>query len=447
MERIDLLLRTLVTTEGATDLHLKVGSPPRMRVKGVLDPVPGQPELDKATVEAMATAILPGPAAEAFAARHEAACAYALDGVGRFRVAAYRQRGSATLILRRVETLAGSLGELGLPSRLRQLAEAERGLLLVSGPARSGRTRTLAALVDHLNHSRACHIVTVEDPVEVLHRDRMAAISQREVGRDVPSTAAGVAAALRHDPDVIVIDHLDGPAATEVALSAAESGCLVVAGVLAGDVGEALRRLVSAFPPEARQQMRLALVGALVGATCQRLVPTASGEERVPAVEVLVSTPATRLALVGNDDAAVHDEMEAGAAHGMQTLNQALVALLSSRAIDLRTAMAATADWHELRALLSEDADGHTVAAGVVAVPTRVDGGVRTHVPTPLHAHVDGDERDAPAAEDDGDEDAPAGDAARAVHAGHADARHGEAASHAYGSLPDWLRRRVSSGD
>ena len=357
MEPIDVLLRTLVATEGATDLHLKAGSPPRMRVKGVLDPVFGEPELDKATLEAMAADVLPAPAAQAFASRNEAGCAYSLDGVGRFRVAAYRQRGSATLILRQVETVAASIGELGLPPRLRRLAEAERGLVLVAGPARSGRTMTVAALVDHLNHARACHIVTVEDPVEVLHRDRMASISQREVGRDVPSIAGGVAAALRHDPDVIVIDRLDGPAATEVALSAAESGCLVLAGVLAGDVGEALRRLVSSFPAEAQHQMRLALVGALVGATCQRLIPAVDGEERVPAVEVLVSTPATRLALVSRDDTKLREEMAAGAAHGMQTLNQALVALVNSSAIDLRAAMAATADWHELRALLSVDTE------------------------------------------------------------------------------------------
>jgi len=364
MDQLDDLLRTLATTDGGTDLHLKVGSPPRLRVKGVLEPLIGYPDLDKTTLEAIAAAILPPSAGATFAERNEAECAYALDGVGRFRVAAYRQRGSATLIFRRLQSVVASVGELNLPFGVRQLAAAERGLVLVAGPGGSGRTTTLAAMVDHLNHTRACHVVTVEDPVEVLHRDRMAAISQREVGRDVPTVAAGVTTALRHDPDVIVVGRLEEPLAVEAAIAAAESGCLVLGAVVGSEVSDAVRRLVGSFPADQHQQMRLAVAGVLAGATCQRLVPRADGTGRVPAVEVLLATSRTQLALVTGDDAALRAEMAAGTGLGMQTLDQALANLLEDGAIDLRGAMAATANWPELRRNLDErgqlDADPAT---------------------------------------------------------------------------------------
>lgn len=352
MEQLDDLLRRVAATEGATDLHLKAGSPPRVRARGALDPLLGEPVLDKATVEAIAGHVLPASACATFDQRNEAECAYSVDGVGRFRVAIYRQRGSVAMIFRRLQTQAASVAELGLPMALRTLARTERGLVLVGGPAGSGRTTTIAAMVDHLNHTRSCHIVTIEDPVEVLHRDRMAAISQREVGRDVPTTEAGIVAALRHDPDVIVVGHLEHAPAVHAAVAAAESGVLVIAGTTGSDVADCLRRLVASCAPDVHQQMRLAIVGALNGVTCQRLVPAVAGG-RVAAVEVMVTTGAAQVALVTADDDGLRTELATGT-NGMQTLDQALVSLVEGGTIDLRGAMAATTNWQVLRHLLED---------------------------------------------------------------------------------------------
>nr|MDQ3757685.1 Flp pilus assembly complex ATPase component TadA [Actinomycetota bacterium] len=206
---LDRYLQLLTEREGGTDLHLKVGSPPRVRVKGTLETLPDEPSLDKPTIDGMAAAVLTNGAKDHFVAHREAECTYSVHGLGRFRVAAYLQRGSIALILRRVNTAARSLEELRLPQVLGDLASAERGLVLVGGPAGAGVTTTLAAMVDHVNRHRACHVVTVEDPVEVLHKDELAAVSQRQVGVDITGIASGVLSALRQDPDVVVVGRID----------------------------------------------------------------------------------------------------------------------------------------------------------------------------------------------------------------------------------------------
>jgi twitching motility protein PilT len=232
---LDRCLRLLSEREGGTDLHLKVGSPPRVRVKGTLETLPDEPPLDKAAVDAMAAAVLTTGAKDRFVAQREAECTYSVPGLGRFRVSAYLQRGSIALILRRVTTEARTLSSLGLPAAVGDLASAERGLVLVGGPAGAGVTTTLAALVDHVNRSRACHVVTVEDPVEVLHKDELAAVSQRQVGVDIVDIASGVASALRQDPDVVVVGRIDSAEVADAVLAACEAGCLVFAGVRGRD--------------------------------------------------------------------------------------------------------------------------------------------------------------------------------------------------------------------
>lgn len=351
---LDRLLHHLAEREGGTDLHLKVGSPPRIRVKGALETVPDEPMLDKGTVDAMAGAVLTQGARDTFVAEREAECTYSVHGLGRFRVSAYLQRGSIALILRRVTASAQSFDDLGLPPTISFLAGAERGLVLVAGPAGSGVTTTLAAMVDHINHSRACHVVTVEDPVEILHKDDLAAVSQRQVGVDTTSVAQGIRSALRQDPDVVVIGRIDSVDVAGAALAATEAGCLVIAGVRAGDACDAIAQVVNLYPENDRRHVRLAVAGALVGAVSVRLVPRRNGSGRVPAVEILRNVPRIQAAIMGDEMDDVRSEMGRGAALGMQTLNQSLATLLERQEIDERAALAATPDWLGFRIALEQ---------------------------------------------------------------------------------------------
>jgi twitching motility protein PilT len=351
---LDRLLHHLAEREGGTDLHLKVGSPPRIRVKGALETISDEPALDKATVDGMAGSVLTQGARETFVAEREAECTYAVHGLGRFRVNAYLQRGSIALILRRVTASARSFDELDLPATLSFLASAERGLVLVAGPAGSGVTTTLAAMVDHVNHARACHIVTVEDPVEILHKDDLAAISQRQVGVDTNSVAQGIQSALRQDPDVVVIGRIDSLEVAHAAVAATEAGCLVIAGVRAADACDAIHQVVALYPETDQRRVRLAVAGALVGAVSIRLVPRRAGMGRVPAVEVLRNVPRVQAAIMGDEMDDVRGEMARGASLGMQTLNQALATLLERQEIDERAALAATPDWLGFRIALEQ---------------------------------------------------------------------------------------------
>ena len=352
--QLDRYLTLLAEREGGTDLHLKVGSSPRMRVKGTLESVGDEPSLDKATLEAMAGAVLTAGAKETFLQQREAECTYSVNGLGRFRVSAYLQRGSIALILRRVTTSARSIDELGLPSTLAALASAERGLVLVAGPAASGVTTTLAAMVDHINHSRACHIVTVEDPVEVLHKDDMAAVSQRQVGVDTLSVAQGIRSSLRQDPDVVLVGRIDSHEVAQATMAATEAGCLVIAGVRAADVVEAIAAVVGFYPVAEQRHVRLAVAGALVGAASIRLVPMKAGAGRVPAVEVLRVIPRVQAAIMGEETDELRSAMTRNGSIGMQTLNQSLAALLEQQVIDERAALAATPDWLGFRIALEQ---------------------------------------------------------------------------------------------
>jgi twitching motility protein PilT len=358
--QLDRLLHHLADREGGTDLHLKVGSPPRIRVKGALETVTDEalPEhgtpLDKAAVDTMAAAVLTQGARDHFMAEREAECTYSVHGLGRFRVSAYLQRGSIALILRRVTASAHSFADLGLPPTLSFLAGAERGLVLVAGPASSGVTTTLAAMVDHINHARACHIVTVEDPVEILHKDDLASISQRQVGVDTTGLAQGIRSALRQDPDVVVIGRIDSLDVAAAAVSATEAGCLVLAGVRAGDACDAISQVVNFSAESDQRHARLAVAGALVGAVSQRLVPRRAGTGRAPAVEILRNVPRIQAAIMGDEMDDVRAEMARGAALGMQTLNQALATLLERHEIDERAALAATPDWLGFRIALEQ---------------------------------------------------------------------------------------------
>ncbi|MGH2653043.1 MAG: type IV pilus twitching motility protein PilT [Actinomycetota bacterium] len=326
MRNVDALLRSLAE-RGGSDLHLKVGSPPLLRVDGVLHRAEGSP-LDASETEAMARAIMPPDRWEDFQTRAERDFAYGLPGVARFRVNVFRQRGSVSMVLRLVRVGSPSIEELGLPPVVRRLADEGRGLILVTGPTGSGKTTTLAAMIDHINASRPGHVVTVEDPIEVLHPDRRAAVTQREVGVDTDSFLSAIRAAMRQDPDVILVGEMRDPETVQAALSAAETGHLVLSTLHTIDATETVNRIVDFFPPFQQQQVRVTLAGALRGILCQRLVPGAEGG-RVPAVEVMINTGRTAERILdGTRTSEIAEVVAAGDFYGMQTFDQALLSLV-----------------------------------------------------------------------------------------------------------------------
>jgi len=290
---------------------------------------------------------------ETFRTKHEADYAYSVPGTGRFRVNAYYQRSSTALAIRRVRAHPATAQELGLPPVVTQLAQEMRGLVLVTGPTGSGKTTSLAAMIDHINHLRACHIVTIEDPVEVLHKDDLAAIDQREVGFDTDSFSSAMRVVLRQDPDVILVGEMRDQETVAAALSAAETGHLVFSTLHTINATETINRIVDFFPPHQQTQIRISLAGSLQGIVCQRLIPTADGLGRVPALEVLVINGRIQQAIIdpmltGDIDGIVAE----GAYYGMVTFDQSLAALLSTGRITLAEAMTTATNPHDLKVML-----------------------------------------------------------------------------------------------
>jgi len=349
---LDRLLAMLAALDGS-DLHLKAGAPPRVRVDGALRVLEGEAPLSPEQTRAMVEAILPQELAEEFATRHEADFAYSVPGLGRFRTNAYQQRGSVSLALRRVRSVASGLEDLGLPEVVRRLAEERRGLVLVTGPTGSGKSTTLAAMVDHINHTWPCHVVTIEDPVEYLHSDDLASIDQREVGFDTPSFASAMRVVLRQDPDVILVGEMRDQETVFTALTAAETGHLVLSTLHTTTATETVNRVVDLFPPHQQGQIRTTLASCLKGVICQRLLPRVDGRGRVPAVEVLVVNGRIQQAIADPELTSQIDQIMAeGDWYGMQTFDQALVELLARGVIDLKVAMAAASNPHDLKVML-----------------------------------------------------------------------------------------------
>jgi len=324
-----------------------------MRIAGSLRTLHEEPTFTAEDTKRIAEAMMTETVLETFHSKHEADYAYSVPGTGRFRVNAYYQRSSTALAIRRVRASPATAEELGLPPVVSQLAQEMRGLVLVTGPTGSGKTTTLAAMVDHINHLRACHIVTIEDPVEVLHKDDLAAIDQREVGFDTDSFSSAMRVILRQDPDVILVGEMRDQETVAAALSAAETGHLVFSTLHTINATETINRIVDFFPPHQQTQIRISLAGSLQGIVCQRLIPTVDGESRVPALEVLVINGRIQQAIVdplltGDIDAIVAD----GAYYGMVTFDQSLAALLATGRITLAEAMATATNPHDLKVML-----------------------------------------------------------------------------------------------
>lgn len=334
---------------GGSDLHLRVGGAPRIRVNGALEPLDGAEVLTEEDTEGIAGEIIRPHLVERFARGEEVDFAYALAGGGRFRVNAYLQRDTVAMVFRTVVTTPQTIDELHLPEMVRQFAEEPRGLVLVAGPTGSGKTTTLAAMVDHINRTNTAHIVTIEDPIEVMHADVRASISQRELGADTPSFAAAMRAALRQDPDVILIGEMRDAPTVATALMAAETGHLVLSTLHTTDASETISRIIEFFPPNEQRQVRLVLAGILKGTICQRLVPTADGEHRVPATEVMVVNGRVQSWIM---DASIREDVQeiiaTGDYYGMHTFDQSILALYEQGRIDLRAALAAASNPHDL---------------------------------------------------------------------------------------------------
>ena len=349
-----LALLRFTVDQSASDLHLRVGAPPRVRVDGDLRLAPFPPvEADDA--EALLTRIMPPDRTVEFATSGEADFSVSEPGLGRFRANAFRQRGSIGLVMRRVLPAARTVSDMGLPAVVTRLAEEARGMVLVTGPTGSGKTTTLAAMIDHINRTRAVHIITIEDPIEVTHPDKKAIISQREIGTDTKDFAQAMRRALRQDPDVILIGEMRDADTVSAALSAAETGHLVLSTLHTTNAEETINRVVDFFPPYQHHQVRLTLASVLRGVISQRLVPRADGQGRVATIEAMVATGriADRIVDPGGGQGETITELIAdGEYHGMQTFDQSLFSLYQRGEITLRAALSTASNAHDLRVAL-----------------------------------------------------------------------------------------------
>jgi twitching motility protein PilT len=353
MRDIDTLLRTLAERHGS-DLHLKVGSPPLMRVDGILGRMEGEDRLTPEETEAIAHRIMPADRWQDFLDRNEADFAYGVAGVARFRVNVFRQRGSISMVLRLVRVGSPTFEELGLPSVVRSLADEPRGLILVTGPTGSGKTTTLSAMIDHINATRACHVVTIEDPIEVIHPDQQAAVNQREVGVDTDSFVVAMRAAMRQDPDVILIGEMRDTETVQAALAAAETGHLVLSTLHTIDAAETVNRIVDFFPPFQQQQVRVTLSGALRGILCQRLLPRIGGG-RAPVLEICINTGRVQERILDPTRTMEIEEVVAdGGFYGMQTFDQAVVKLVQAGVVSVQDAVESSSNRHDLELALQQ---------------------------------------------------------------------------------------------
>lgn len=334
----------LALDRDASGLHLKPASPPLVRVHGRLERLANVSPLTPGETEAMLAqmlARLPTTVKhDEFERVGEADFAHADDELGRFRVTAYRQRGMVSLVVRPVPDGIPAIETLGLPDAVIRLADETDGLVIVAGPVGSGVTTTLAALVDTINRRHERSIVTVEDPIEVLHADIRSAINQREVGLDTPSFAEALTRVPRHDADVVLVGQLPDAAAVEGALAAADGGALVLASVRSSDAGDAVARLVGMFPATRQDSVRAGLASTLRAIVVQHLLPRADGAGRVPAVGVLLGGPELREGVIqGLDGATAHLVAATGAERGMRSLDDALSALISHGTIEVASAL------------------------------------------------------------------------------------------------------------
>jgi twitching motility protein PilT len=326
---------------GASDIHLKAGLPPIFRVDGSLVPLREAKRLAPEELGKMAAEMMTKFQREEFQKKLDIDMSYGVPGVGRFRVNAFQQRGSIGLVFRVIPFKVSTIEELLLPDVIKKLADERRGFILVTGATGSGKSTTLASMVDYINTTRTDHIMTVEDPIEFLIRDKRSIINQREIGNDTSSFARALRAALRQDPDVIMLGEMRDLETIEIAMTAAETGHLVMSTLHTVDAAEAIARVVTAYPPHMRDQARYQFANLFRGIIAQRLVPRADGKGRVPAIEVMLSTARIRELILEEASARTITEQIAKGfdTYGMQTFDQSLMWLLQNGYITYEEAL------------------------------------------------------------------------------------------------------------
>jgi twitching motility protein PilT len=334
------LLKIAVDSD-ASDLHLKVGSYPMLRVRGVLVPAVADQRLTHEDMVAMAATVLPTTHRERFKENHEIDLAYSVSGLGRFRCNAFQQRGTIGMSFRVIPMKAATIGDLALPPVLKTIAAEERGLILVTGTTGSGKSTTLAGMIDEINSTRSAHIITIEDPIEYLHRDQKSIVNQREVGVDTNSFGHALRGALRQDPDVILVGEMRDFETIETALLAAETGHLVLSTLHTLDATETINRIIAVFPPHYQKQVRTQLASVLRAVISMRLMPRIDGKGRVPAVEVLITTAFIRDCIMDKEKThLIPGAIAQGTSqYGMQTFDQSIFTLFEQGLVSYEEAL------------------------------------------------------------------------------------------------------------
>ena len=332
-ELLDILLE-----RGGSDLHLTAGSPPQMRLNGTLMPIEGYDRLKPAELRAMIYGILTARQKEELEDDLELDASHPVPGRGRFRVNVFFQRGSIGAVLRAIPNQILDLKQLGMPPVVLEFTDLTRGIVLVTGATGSGKSTTLASMIDIINSTRPVHVMTVEDPIEFMHSHKRAIVNQREVGSDTASFAKALRHTLRQDPDVILVGEMRDLETMATALTAAETGHLVFATLHTQDAPGSVERIIDVFPPHQQQQVRVQLAESLAGVVTQQLLPTVDGRGRVPAVEVMVAVPAIRNLIREGKVHQIRSAIQSGGRHGMQTMDSSLAALVRSGKVDLKVA-------------------------------------------------------------------------------------------------------------
>ena len=324
---------------GGSDLHITVNLPPMVRVHGDLRPLEGFAPLTANEIQQAIYGILTQKHRQTFENELELDLSYAVSGTARFRVNVFQQRDAMAAVMRTIPYEIKSIENLGIPSQINNFAYLPRGFVLVTGPTGSGKSTTLAALVDVINRERAAHIITVEDPIEFLHQHKRSTVNQRELGTDTHSFAAALKHVLRQDPDVILVGEMRDLETIQVALTAAETGHLVFGTLHTQDAPQTVDRVIDVFPPHQQEQIRVMLAGALQGVVCQQLLRTADGDGRVAATEVMIATPAIRNLIREGKVHQMYSMIQAGKQHGMVTMDQSLATLVQRGRVTYQTAL------------------------------------------------------------------------------------------------------------
>src|SRR5660397_153598 len=365
MQSLESLLEKMIQVE-ASDLHLKVGSPPVFRLNGDLQMF-DQEHLGPEVTKDYAASLMTDKQIRLFSEISEIDFAYSAPEVGRFRVNVYRQRGSISIAVRRVATRIPSFEELMLPGVVETLSAEPRGIVLVTGATGSGKTTTLAAMINYINSHMRRHIVTIEDPIEILHEDKESIINQREVGLDTESYSSSLKHVLRQDPDVILIGEMRDLETVRTALTAAQTGHFVLSTLHTIDVSETINRIIDFFPLHQQKQVRILLAGSLRGIVSQRLLPRADGKGRGPALELMVMTKRIRdLVLDSNQTHKIEEAIREGDYYGMKTFDQSLLTLYQEGLITLQDAAQVASNPHDFKLMAQQEGYDVSLISGVV---------------------------------------------------------------------------------